>query len=176
MTNSNLEDVFPEEKNSIDTPQDIQEPELEPKTEPQTEPQAKPKTEPQILIKKEKYTIFHMLRNVLIIAIVLIALYFISPFEVVTVSSSSMQPTLPVGSVSIAVKADEDTKYEVGDIITFAVEYNGTYYSRVTHRIVAINEDGTIQTKGDNNPENDPFTIKKSQIRNVVKWINIFKH
>lgn len=130
--------------------------------------------EPEVLIKREKYTIFHMLRNVLIYVLILGILYICLPFEIITVASSSMQPSLPVGSVSIAIKADEDTEYHVGDIITFAVEYGGTYYSRITHRIVAIDGD-TIQTKGDNNPDVDPFTINKSQIRNVVKWKNIFK-
>lgn len=141
-------------------------------TEQQTDPPAE--KEPEVLIKREKYTLLHMLRNVLIFMLIFAVIYFCSPIEFVSVSSSSMQPALPVGSVSIAIKADEDTEYKVGDIITFSVEYEGTYYSRITHRIVAIDGD-IITTKGDNNPENDPFTINKSQIRNIVKWINIFK-
>jgi signal peptidase I len=132
------------------------------------------KNEPEVLIKREKYTFLHMLRNVVIYMLILAALYFCSPVELVTVSSSSMQPALPVGSVSVAVKTDKDTEYQIGDIVTFSVEYDGTYYSRITHRIVSIDGD-LITTKGDANPANDPFTIHKSQIRNVVKWINIFK-
>ncbi len=121
----------------------------------------------------KEYTIWRMLRNVFVIVAVTLIVYFFSPLEIVTVSSSTMEPTLPVGSVSVAIKTDETTKYKVGDIITFSVEYGGTYYSRVTHRIVAIEGD-TIQTKGDNISENDPFTIHKSQIRNRLKWNNIF--
>ncbi len=131
-------------------------------------------SEPEILIKRERYTIFHMARNIVIFMLIFVVMYLFSPIELVTISSSSMQPTLPVGSISIALESDEDTEYQVGDIVTFSVEYDGTYYSRITHRIVAIEGD-TIQTKGDNNEEVDPFTIHKSQIRNIVKWINIFK-
>lgn len=131
-------------------------------------------TKLQTPIKKEKYTLLHMLRNVLIFMLVFAVIYFCLPVELVTVSSSSMLPTLPVGSISVALISDENTEYQIGDIVTFSVEYGGTYYSRITHRIVAIDGD-IITTKGDNNPENDPFTIKKSQIRNLVKWINIFK-
>lgn len=130
--------------------------------------------EPKVPIKKEKYTLLHMLRNVIIIMMILGIIYYFSPFEVVSMSGDSMHPTLPVGAVSIAIKTNEDTEYKVGDIITFSVNYNGTYYSRVTHRIVAI-DGNAIQTKGDKNSKNDPFTIQKSQIRNIVRWKNIFK-
>lgn len=124
--------------------------------------------------KVREYTLLTMLVYVLIFVTIITTIYYLSPFEIVSVSTSSMEPALPVGSISIAVKANEDTEYQIGDIITFSVEYGGIYYSRVTHRIVAIDGD-TIQTKGDNNPGNDPFTINQSQIRNVVKWINIFR-
>lgn len=137
------------------------------------EPERK-EEKPQVVIKEQKYSLLRTVRNVIILMLLFGAIYYFSPFEVVSVSGDSMHPTLPVGSVSIAVKTNEDTEYKVGDIITFSVNYNGTYYSRVTHRIVAIDGD-TIQTKGDKNPENDPFTIQSSQIRNVVKWINIFR-
>ena len=121
----------------------------------------------------KQYTIWRMLLNALIIAVVLFAVYCFSPFELVNVSSSSMEPTLPVGSFSIAVKTNENTEYKVGDIITFSVEYGGTYYSRVTHRIFAIDGD-MILTKGDDNALPDPFVIHKSQIQNRVKWQNLF--
>lgn len=121
----------------------------------------------------KQYTIWRMLFNVLIIVTIALIVYFFSPLDIVTISSSSMEPALPVGSVSVALKTDENTEYKVGDIITFSVEYAGTYYSRITSRIVAIDGD-TIQTKGDDSTENDPFTIHKSQIQNRVKWQNIF--
>lgn len=121
-----------------------------------------------------KGSLLQMIRNIIIIMFILGIIYCFCPVEIVSMSGDSMHPTLPVGSVSVAIKVNENTNFQVGDIVTFAVEHNGTYYSRVTHRIVAIDGD-TIQTKGDKHSVNDPFTIQKSQIRNIIKWKNVFK-
>ena len=128
-------------------------------------------------IEGKKYTIFTMIRNVLILIAFLLVVYIFSPFEIVTIGSNSMDPALQVGDVMLAQKTNEDTEYQVGDIVTFSVEYGGTYYARVTHRIVAIDGD-IVTTKGDHNLNNDPFTINVSQIRNRVRYRiakNIFK-
>lgn len=128
-----------------------------------------------VFVREKNYSFLCMLRNVLLFIILFVTIYFLSPFEIVTVSTSSMAPTLPVGSVSIAIKVNENTDYEVGDIITYSGELEGIYYSRITHRIVAIAEDGTITTRGDSMPEDDPFVIHPYQIQNIVIWTNLFK-
>jgi signal peptidase I len=60
---------------------------------------------------------------------------------------------LNVGDVAFVVKSE----YEVGDVIVYKVE---GYKLPVIHRIVALNEDGTFQTKGDNNIGQLSFELK----------------
>lgn len=52
---------------------------------------------------------------------------------------------ISVGDLPIVAKAEH---YEVGDVIVYAV---AGQRAPIIHRIVKINEDGSFQTKGDNN-------------------------
>lgn len=74
------------------------------------------------------------------------------------ITSGSMEPTIPVGSVIVNQTAD---KYAVGDIITFTTTADSE--SNVTHRIVGVTSEGYV-TKGDANQDPDPITIPHSQI------------
>ncbi len=71
-----------------------------------------------------------------------------------------MRPTLAVGSLAV-VKPVAASSVRVGDVITFNDPYVRS--RRVTHRVVqiAVKADGTraYRTKGDANPERDPWTI-----------------
>lgn len=68
---------------------------------------------------------------------------------------------LEIGDVVVIVGSKE---YKVGDVIVY--QPKGSKYS-IIHRIVAINEDGTYQTKGDRNNAQFPYekSIEISQIR-----------
>ena len=61
-------------------------------------------------------------------------------------------------------------KYEVGDVIVYSVE---GINAPIIHRIIDINDDGTYQTKGDNNfgQLNYEFTVKPEQIKGKVIFI-----
>jgi len=61
---------------------------------------------------------------------------------------------LEIGDVIIVKKSKE---YKIGDIIVYQPE-NSKY--SIIHRIVAINEDGTYQTKGDRNNAQFPYEKK----------------
>lgn len=77
------------------------------------------------------------------------------------VSTGSMKPTLPVGSL-IIVKSEPD--YKIGDVVTYASKNSKI---PVTHRIVEISqEDNAInyRTKGDANMVPDMETFDKSAI------------
>lgn len=88
----------------------------------------------------------------------------------VYVTTPSMYPTLPPGSMAFIEKSPN---YRVGDIIEF--HGNGLVFM---HRIIRISRDGVITTKGDN-PENAPdvffpATTKADVIGKVglgVHWI-----
>lgn len=122
----------------------------------------------------EKYSVWKMLRNTAIVTIILLLIWFFSPFEVMRTTTNGMEPALPDGSISIALKTSEKTEYKVGDIITFSADFNGIHYSSITQRIVAIDKD-FITTKPDILPEDTQFIIKKDQIKNKIIIKNIFK-
>jgi signal peptidase len=81
-------------------------------------------------------------------------------YQPVAVYSGSMVPTLSVGSLAV-VNPVAVSSVRVGDVITFNDPF--VHDRRVTHRIVrvAVKTDGTraFWTKGDANPERDPWTI-----------------
>ncbi len=80
-------------------------------------------------------------------------------FKSAPMLSASMQKVMPVGSLVI-VKPVSATSVHVGDVVMFrAPGYDGDY----THRIHAITKthDGlAFTTKGDENPEVDPWRLR----------------
>lgn len=72
-----------------------------------------------------------------------------------------------VGDMPIVKGQD---KYEIGNVIVYSVsEVNAP----IIHRIIKINNDGTYQTKGDNNPGQLPYesSVKPEQIKGKVIFI-----
>lgn len=76
-------------------------------------------------------------------------------FQLFSVESGSMEPTLPVGSLIVSRRPKDPGELAGGDIVTFRT-LSG---SVVTHRITEVisKSDGTVayRTKGDN-PRNSP--------------------
>lgn len=71
---------------------------------------------------------------------------------------------------AFVVKGVDSTKIKVGDVLIYNVEGRR---DPIIHRVVTINEDGTIQTKGDANNAQIPFelNVKKEQIAGkAVLW------
>jgi signal peptidase I len=97
------------------------------------------------------------------------------PYKVYVVHTGSMMPTIPPRS---AVVVQENT-YQVGQPISFYL--NG---SVVTHRLVGIRSDGTVDTKGDANATVDPWHVATSAViggvvaapTEVGYWITYFKN
>lgn len=81
-------------------------------------------------------------------------------FRPVFVLSQSMEPTLDTHAMAICKM---NTEYEVGDIVVYEQEVNGQEIL-IIHRIIEEYDDGTYQTKGDNNSSKDPWTITEEQI------------
>lgn len=80
------------------------------------------------------------------------------------VVSGSMQPTLPVGSVTYAQK---QSSYKEGDIIAFTTKTGQT----VTHRIVRVIKDKgglAFQTKGDANNTADGELVSSDRVLGKV--------
>lgn len=83
-------------------------------------------------------------------------LWLSTMYKVYVVHTGSMDPTIPSGS-AVVVRMHH---YEVGQPVTFTI--NGTI---VTHRLIRIDSDGGIVTKGDANSSADPWqTVTTSNI------------
>lgn len=82
------------------------------------------------------------------------------------VQSGSMTPALPVGSI-VYVDTKADAKgLTVGDVIAFDLGEGKT----CTHRISAVNADGTYTTKGDANGHDDAAAVPPSEVFGVVMF------
>ncbi len=84
-----------------------------------------------------------------------LALSGMLPYKIYAVQTGSMSPTIPSTS-AVIVKPDV---YRVGQPISF--------YEKglvITHRLVAINSDGTVDTKGDANATIDPWHVSTKAI------------
>jgi signal peptidase I len=95
--------------------------------------------------------------------VLLVAAYaglIVAGYRPVAVYSGSMVPSLRVGSLAVDRPIDAQ-KVRVGDVITFSDPYvDGRL---VTHRVVAIistKQGPAYRTKGDANPDRDPWTIR----------------
>lgn len=96
-------------------------------------------------------------KKLLIVFLFLLIPYMMS-FKLYIVASGSMEPTLKVNEL-IFVRSQKE--YEIGDIITF---YDETLGGTTTHRIVNIEKNGEITTKGDYNNTEDYNKITNEKI------------
>lgn len=92
------------------------------------------------------------------------ALNYPLPYQIYSIDSGSMNPTLPVGSLILIQKQPE---YAKDDIITFRAEANPK--TVITHRVVSREKDDDIskhfyQTKGDANEDPDPEPVDASRV------------
>lgn len=87
-------------------------------------------------------------------------------YQGLVVKSDSMAPEIPVGSIVITKKIPP-SDLQVGDVVSFLTETK----QRVTHRIVQIDQDQKIQTKGDNNSQVDYRKISGNQITGNVIFV-----
>lgn len=76
-------------------------------------------------------------------------------FSTAIISTGSMEPNLPVGSLIVTQYADT---YQKGEVVTYLQD--GT---SITHRIVEVSADG-YQTKGDANQVSDGLLVQPRQV------------
>lgn len=96
------------------------------------------------------------------VSLVAIALTFLvlafNRYVPLVVASGSMAPTLSVGDI-VFVHVEGGENIEVGDIVAYAMEGRQV----VVHRVVSV-EPGGVRTKGDANPDPDPFLVDYREI------------
>ena len=83
-----------------------------------------------------------------------------TPMPIVSVASESMEPILHKGDLLFVLRPDD---LKTGNIIIYNVP--GEKYT-IVHRIIEMHDDGTVDTKGDNNSGQLPYehNIKSGQI------------
>lgn len=90
-----------------------------------------------------------------------------------TVLTSSMEPTLPPGTLVVIKPATVD-EIKVGDVLTYQIRSGdpAVVSHRVVSRTVSTNGTTTFMTKGDNNDVADANPVTPSQIKGTV-WYSI---
>ena len=88
-------------------------------------------------------------------------------YSFLSVSTESMDPVYPVGSVVVSLKTDA-AKLQVGDVISFYSDDPVIFDRPNTHRIMARGEDPQrgiyFTTRGDNNPIDDRHPVSEDRI------------
>lgn len=94
---------------------------------------------------------------------------FILGYRPIYVMTGSMEPYMMTDSICMTKKVDSHDELQVGDVVTFSVYSEAANRKlMITHRIIDIADDGTIQTKGDNNNAPDDFQIHINDIYSKV--------
>lgn len=91
---------------------------------------------------------------------------FLFDYRVTFVMSGSMEPNVPVSSLLLEKKFNDEDSLSVGEVITFRTSVNEDII-RVTHRIEQI-IGPNIYTKGDANPHKDNWIISFNDIESKV--------
>lgn len=96
-------------------------------------------------------------------------------YRPVFIMTGSMEPCLKTNGVAITKKIDSINEIDVEDIITYHVNTDSGDTIKITHRIIDIDDNGIITTKGDNNmvPDNYDLTIDnvESKVVFICNWI-----
>lgn len=99
---------------------------------------------------------------------------------VVKVVTGSMKPSIHEGDY-ISVKKINTSRLKKGDIISFYSDDKQIEGMINTHRIIAVNSDGTFVTKGDANSSEDNALVRSENVIGVYngkirffRWLNSF--
>ena len=103
---------------------------------------------------------------------------FLFGYRPILVLTGSMEPYMMTNSIAITEEVDSMEDIAVGDVVTYRVKSEGGKTLNITHRIIQIDEDGFILTKGDNNHVSDNIVLtidnidaKVVTVFNQTAWI-----
>lgn len=96
-------------------------------------------------------------------ALVVVALPLVTKGEWRTVVSGSMEPYVSPGDVVLVAPTPEAPG--VGDVVAFVDPLQPD--RDVLHRVVALDEQGALVTRGDANDVDDPWTVAPSEVLGV---------
>ena len=87
-------------------------------------------------------------------------------WQAVSITSGSMRPGIVEGDLVLV--NDAPLLIRQGQVVTYADPLTGHL---TTHRIVAVNGDNTVTTKGEANRANDPISVPTSSIIGAARLI-----
>jgi signal peptidase I len=94
-------------------------------------------------------------------------------FDSTAVSSGSMQPTIRRGDVVLYRHVDGGDRIGEGTVVVFT----GDTGASTVHRVVAVNADSSLTTRGDANAENDSASVAMSAVSGtgslLVPWVGL---
>lgn len=101
----------------------------------------------------------------------LVVLPRVSASQPLTVLSSSMEPTIPVGT-TVFIRPVDATKIAVGDVITYQVAPG--VRELITHRVLKVRDTSPVSfvTQGDNNGGPDLEAVPAGAVRGEV-WFHV---
>lgn len=114
-----------------------------------------------------KEIVRYILGWIVLIAIVVLDLITIvgtDYFAIRHVITESMEPAIEKDSIVVIKKCDIDSIKE-NDIICFKYGDND-----IIHRVISLDKNKEIQTKGDNNKRNDDILVSSDMLVGVVIW------
>ena len=91
-----------------------------------------------------------------------IALVLTSPYRPYVVKSGSMSPTIPVASLVVVNPHQPPRPNQIA-----AFQQKGKV---TTHRLLRVNRNGTLVTKGDANRTPDPWKLTRADVVGTVKY------
>ena len=94
---------------------------------------------------------------------------YICGYKPIYIMTGSMEPYMMTDSLCLTKKVESLDDLKVGDVITFTVYDDLSQRNlKISHRIIEIADDGTIQTQGDNNNAPDSFTLTINNVQAKV--------
>jgi signal peptidase I len=102
-----------------------------------------------------------------VILALIVALCLMSGLSFIPIKTGSMRPGIQPGDIVVVVKSDL-VKPQVGSIVVATPRIGDEQLPPIAHRIISINPDGTIKTKGDYNPEPDAWRVQPQEVQKTV--------
>ncbi|MFZ4720338.1 MAG: signal peptidase I [Ilumatobacteraceae bacterium] len=118
--------------------------------------------------------VLHDVLDLVMLGLVLVFVWFLWPVNwggtarFIMVQGPSMEPKFHLGDAIIVRSVDDPRP---GDVVVFKIpDGQPGHGSYVVHRILAVRDDGTFMTKGDNRDLPDPFTFTADDIVGRPMW------
>jgi signal peptidase I len=93
------------------------------------------------------------------------------------VRSGSMEPHIHAGDVVLSRALSPEAPTPLGRVVTFPAPPGSAYHGDVLHRLVAINADSTLTTKGDANVRPDSAPLARRDIIStaclLIPWVGL---